>query len=89
MELQKFYDHFLQLTALKDQIREAAAARDADIEEAKRPLVAQIKDLEQKASAASRMESMMRSARKAASKADGQIQVWLTAFLAALIPAAV
>ena len=64
----------LQLKALKDQIRQSAEARDAELLSAKEPLVAQIRELEDKATSAKRVESMLRAARKSASKADGQIQ---------------
>ena len=65
----------MQLEALKAQMRDAAAQHDADIEAAKNPLHTRIKELEDMAGGAKRVESMLRAARKAASKADGQVQV--------------
>ena len=60
------------MQALKDQLRAAAAARDADIEAAVAPLKS---ELESKVQTTSRMESIVRSARNAAGKADAQAQV--------------
>ena len=47
----------------------------ADVQAVRQPLLDQIRGLEGKVTAASRLDSMLKAARKAAGKADGQVQV--------------
>lgn len=56
--------------ALKAETRQEASAQAI-----RQPLLEQIKELEQKLSSAARLDSMLRAARKAAGKSDGQVQV--------------
>lgn len=72
----------MQLEALKHQIRDAASGRDAEIQAAQEPLLAQIKELQDQAANHPRMESSLRSARMAASQYGGQVQVKSCTFAA-------
>ncbi len=58
------------MQALKAEMRETA-----DAQAVKQPLLDRIQELEQKSSNTARMELSLRAAKKAAGKADGQIQV--------------
>ena len=60
----------VQLEALKVEMREGA-----DVQAVRQPLLDQIRELEGKLTAASPLDSMLKAARKAAGKADGQVQV--------------